>query len=118
MAKWGANSTTFQASKNCRCKGLRLVRRLAACSSVYFTAHKARLIRTKKYEQGANSTGWAGRPNALFFPKFFTFSLGMVDGMSGVHTGPGATAFTRMPLGTTIFERALVKLTMAALDGA
>jgi hypothetical protein len=29
-------------------------------------------------------------------PKFLTLSGGMVEGMSGVHTGPGATAFARM----------------------
>jgi hypothetical protein len=30
-------------------------------------------------------------------PKFLTAGSGMVDGISGVQIGPGATAFTRMP---------------------
>jgi hypothetical protein len=30
-------------------------------------------------------------------PNCSTFSGGSVEGMSGVHTGPGATAFTRIP---------------------
>lgn len=30
-------------------------------------------------------------------PKPATFSCGMVAGINGVHTGPGATALTRIP---------------------
>jgi hypothetical protein len=36
---------------------------------------------------GAISTGWAARPNTVSAPNVFTFSAGIVDGMSGVHTG-------------------------------
>ena len=64
---------------------------------------------------GASSAGWAARPNRVCAPNCFTFSLGIVEGMSGVQTGPGATALTRTPclIARPASER--VKLTMAAL---
>jgi hypothetical protein len=37
----------------------------------------------------------------------------MVEGMSGVHTGPGATALTRMPFGVSSSASPLVKVTIA-----
>jgi hypothetical protein len=36
-------------------------------------------------------------------------------GFSGVHTGPGATAFTRMPLGSTLDASDMVKAWIAPL---
>ena len=42
----------------------------------------------------------------------------MLDAMSGVHTGPGATAFTRMPRGNSAAAKERVKLTMAPLVAA
>ena len=39
----------------------------------------------------------------------------MVDGISGVHTGPGATAFTRMPFSIASSESAFVNVTIAPL---
>ncbi len=39
----------------------------------------------------------------------------MVDGISGVHTGPGATAFTRMPRSASICAKPAVKLWIAPL---
>ena len=46
-------------------------------------------------------------------PKFFTASSGIVEGMRGVQMGPGATAFTRMPLSANIWARPPVKFWMA-----
>jgi hypothetical protein len=42
----------------------------------------------------------------------------MVAGISGVHTGPGETAFTRMPFSIVSCARAAVKFTIAALVDA
>lgn len=42
-------------------------------------------------------------------------SVDMVEGIRGVQTGPGATAFTRIPLATNWLERPRVKETMAPL---
>ena len=50
----------------------------------------------------------------MSLPKLFTFSSGIVDGISGVHTGPGATAFTRMLRFMELFDSAFVKFTIAA----
>ena len=36
----------------------------------------------------------------VFAPNLLTSLASLSDGLSGVHTGPGATAFTRMPRGT------------------
>jgi hypothetical protein len=51
-------------------------------------------------------------------PKDSIISSGMVAGISGVHTGPGATEFTRMPFSTRFWPSALVKLTIAPLEAA
>ena len=67
---------------------------------------------------GALSAGWAGRSKRVFFPKFFTFSRGMVEGIKGVHTGPGATPLTRTPFLIAISARVTVMLAMAALVAA
>src|SRR3712207_419628 len=48
-------------------------------------------------------------------PKLATFSAGMVAGISGVHTGPGATLLARMPFSAYICARLAVKLAMPAL---
>src|SRR3954469_19154075 len=48
-------------------------------------------------------------------PKLSTFSSGMVEGISGVQIGPGATLFARMPLSAYICARLAVKLAMPAL---
>ena len=67
---------------------------------------------------GAISTGCAARSNEVSCPNFSTFSFGIVDGMRGVHTGPGATAFTRTPRSMAICDSAFVKLMIAAFVGA
>src|SRR6516225_8637094 len=48
----------------------------------------------------------------------FTFSLDNVEGISGVQTGPGATALTRTPRLIARLASERVKLTMAALVDA
>ncbi|MNP60725.1 hypothetical protein D3C76_1558330 [compost metagenome] len=48
-------------------------------------------------------------------PKFCTFSSGMVETISGVQIGPGATLFTRMFFGPSICARPAVKLAIAPL---
>src|SRR5688572_5050246 len=56
---------------------------------------------------GASSTGWAGLPKAVFAPNFLTVESGIVAGIKGVQTGPGATAFTRTLCFIAICDRAL-----------
>jgi hypothetical protein len=51
-------------------------------------------------------------------PNVFTFSGGIVDGMSGVHTGPGATAFTRIPLSASPCASPCVKFLIAPFVAA
>src|SRR5215210_6436380 len=46
---------------------------------------------------GANSAGWAGLPVGEVPPNWETCSAGIEAGSIGVHTGPGATEFTRIP---------------------
>src|SRR3982074_662028 len=64
---------------------------------------------------GAISAGWAARPKTVCEPNCLTFSLGNVEGISGVQTGPGATALTRTPCSIARLASDRVKLTMAAL---
>ena len=47
---------------------------------------------------GAISSGCAGRFIGVSLPNFETRSASLSAGLSGVQTGPGATALTRMPL--------------------
>ncbi len=54
----------------------------------------------------------------MFEPNFAAFSAGIVEGMSGVQIGPGATAFTRMPSGASNCARPLVKLAIAPFVAA
>ncbi|CAM5735458.1 hypothetical protein STENM223S_11005 [Streptomyces tendae] len=59
----------------------------------------------------AISAGWAGRPMGACLPN--SAVSGSVAGISGVHTGPGATALTRMPRSISICASPCVKVTMA-----
>jgi hypothetical protein len=53
----------------------------------------------KKTNAGAISSGCAGRFIGVLRPNSETsFGVRLSDGFSGVHTGPGATQLTRMPL--------------------
>jgi len=63
----------------------------------------------------ANSAGWPARFIGTCFPKFVTASSGMVEGISGVQIGPGATALTRMPLPASIWASPPVKFWIAPL---
>src|SRR6266496_5118761 len=58
------------------------------------------------------------RPSGTFLPKFSTLSSGIVDGMSGVQIGPGATLFTRMPFPPKSCARLAAKFAMAAFVAA
>ncbi|HEY9670210.1 MAG TPA: hypothetical protein V6D11_02110 [Waterburya sp.] len=64
---------------------------------------------------GANSAGCVGRLIGYFWPNCVTCSFGIVAGIKGVHTGPGATLLTRMPLSATNCANPPVKFTIAAL---
>ena len=68
----------------------------------------------KKTKLVAISLGWAGRP--IGDVKESCASLSMVAGMSGVHTGPGATALTLIPLLTCWLARPRVNDTIAPLE--
>jgi len=46
------------------------------------------------------------------------FSDGIVDGISGVQMGPGATLFTLIPFDPSIYARLAAKLAMAAFAAA
>src|SRR3954454_4718309 len=66
----------------------------------------------------ASSLGWPARPGGAVWPKLFTFSSGMVEGINGVQIGPGATLFTRMPFGPNSCARLAQKLATAAFVAA
>ena len=65
----------------------------------------------------ARFPGGQGRPIGVDSPKRATPSGGRPasDGFSGVHTGPGATAFTRIPRPMSACARLLVKALIAPL---
>ena len=65
----------------------------------------------KNTKQVAISLGCPGRP--IGDVNWSCASLFIVAGTSGVQTGPGATALTRMPLLTNMFASPLVKDTIA-----
>src|SRR6185437_15648139 len=64
---------------------------------------------------GASSAGWPGRPTGVCSPKPSTWSGGIVEGMSGVQIGPGATLFTRIPREASRLPRDALKLAIPAL---
>lgn len=68
-------------------------------------------VEAKKTTHVAISEGCPGRPIGLV-NSLIAFSL-IVAGMSGVQTGPGATAFTRIPFPTNWLLRPRVKEMMA-----
>jgi hypothetical protein len=57
----------------------------------------------------------AGRPSGTERPNEATDSSSKVTGMSGVHTGPGATALTRIPRSARRCDNDRVVATMAPL---
>lgn len=66
----------------------------------------------------AISIGWAGRFHAVAAPKWRTWPLSSVAGMSGVHTGPGATQLTRMPRSASALASDCVNVCSAPLVAA
>jgi hypothetical protein len=66
----------------------------------------------------ASSLGCPGLPKGVFLPNSGMLSAGMVDVINGVQIGPGATAFTRIPLGPSCCARFAVKLVRAAFVAA
>src|SRR4051794_38975738 len=58
---------------------------------------------------GAISSGCAGRFIGWSAPNFFTLVASASEGLSGVHTGPGATQFTRIPRSTRFWANDFVK---------
>ena len=78
----------------------------------------ARAIEAKK-DIRRSYFGWLGRPfESRVTAKRLNFDLGIVDGISGVHTGPGATPFTRMLWFADSLAIPLVRFTSAALVAA
>lgn len=68
---------------------------------------------------GAIPAGWPGRPRGVWEPKSGSFSGGWPpEGWSGVQYGPGATAFTLMPLLLSCLARHFVNDPIAALVAA
>ena len=55
---------------------------------------------------------------SLSCPNFATLSAAWSAGLSGVHTGPGATAFTRMPRSSRLLASDLVKAWIAPFVAA
>ena len=70
-------------------------------------------VEARNTTQVAISLGWAGRPMGAV--NCFCASSDMVELISGVQTGPGAMAFTRMPLLSCWLLRPRVNETMAPL---
>lgn len=68
-----------------------------------------------KTNAGAISSGCAARRIADVVPNFVTASAGRSAGLSGVHTGPGATALTRIPLSMSCDESERVNAWMPPL---
>ena len=64
---------------------------------------------------GEISSGCAGRPMSLSCPNFATSCAGLSAGLSGVHTGPGATQLTRIPRSSRLLASDLVKAWIAPL---
>ena len=55
---------------------------LATSGAIDLSRNVACLIACQEDEDGANSTGWAARPNTVCEPNCFNFSLGMVEGLA------------------------------------
>src|SRR5436190_3407290 len=67
---------------------------------------------------GASSAGWPARFIGTDLPNSATVLAGIVDGISGVQIGPGATQFARIPFSARIWARFPVKFWMAAFVAA
>ena len=77
--------------------------------------HVARLPRRQEHVE-RRQLGRLRRPaQRRLRPKSPSLSSGIVAGISGVHTGPGATELTRMPFSASCAASPLVNVTIAAL---
>src|SRR5262249_36397037 len=65
--------------------------------------------RREKNKGGRISSGCAGRRIGVSAPNVSTALAGLSAGLSGVHTGPGATTLTRMPRSTRWVARERAK---------
>src|SRR5687767_1298136 len=59
-------------------------------------------VRCEKHERRRDLLRLRGRPYGVSAPNSRTSFAGFETGLSGVHTGPGATQFTRIFLSTSI----------------
>ena len=74
----------------------------------------ASLGEARNIKAGATSAGWPARPSGVSEPNVVRSSPSLVAGCSGVQIGPGATAFTLIPLGPRSLARLTVMLLIAA----
>ena len=73
---------------------------IAADDEENFAGDVARVLReVRNTYAGAISSGWAGRFIGVSSPNVLTSFVSLSDGLSGVHTGPGATAEIKGPQG-------------------
>lgn len=71
-------------------------------------------LEAKNTYEGPSSAGWPARPwSGIPRPNPSIESAGREPACNAVITGPGATAFTRMPRGASLTARERVKLTIA-----
>ena len=78
----------------------------------------ARLVRRQQHEGWCQLLGLSGRASGACWPKLAAFSAAIVEGMSGVQIGPGATQLTRMPRWPSIWDSPPVKFWIAAFVAA
>jgi len=83
----------------------------------HLAGHVRRIIRGQEHITRRDLSRIPRPLNGTSVPKVFTFSGGKLAGISGVHTGPGATAFTRMPFSTSASASDSVERDDRALGG-
>jgi hypothetical protein len=93
-------------------RGLR--EQLSAGDADHLTDDEARVLGREEDVDGCE-VARLRRPIGLCSPKRATFSSGNDIGISGVHTGPGATALTRIPFSINSLARPFVNVTIAPL---
>src|SRR4051794_28090678 len=67
----------------------------------HLAGHVVRIRRSQKNVARRDLHRLSGRFRGTSVPKSATLSGGKVEGINGVHMGPGATAFTRIPFSAT-----------------
>ncbi len=91
---------------------------LAARRSVDLACDVTGFVGTQEDKDGCDFDWLCGSFEGRVFAEVLTFSAGIVAGISGVHTGPGATALTRTPCFMPSCDSVLVRLTIAAFVAA